>query len=48
MKGIHLTETNGRLVGVKFAGALYLFGLTFQATAWNKKLTINVGKNILG
>ena len=48
MKGFKLTETSGTLPGVKFAGAVYVLGLTFQATFWNRKLTINLGTKLLG
>ena len=48
MKGITVTETSGTLPGIKFAGAVYVLGLTFQATAWNRKLTVNLGTRLLG
>ena len=48
MKGIHLTTIENAIPGLKFAGAVYLLGVTAQITAWNKKLTINFGTNLLG
>lgn len=48
MKGFHLTTLANPLPGLKFAGAVYIAGLTFQATFWNRKLTINLGVKLLG
>ena len=48
MKGIKITTTSGTLPGLKFAGAVYVLGLTFQATFWRKKLTVNLGTKLLG
>ena len=48
MKGIEVTETSGTLPGIKFAGAVYVLGLTFQATFWRTKVTVNLGTKLLG
>ena len=48
MKGFHVTTIANPIPGLKFAGAVYLLGVTFQATAWNKKLTVNFGTNLFG